>query len=324
MEQLSTIPNILPDEHIFSAYARLLLLGSALGSKNIERMVVGKQSSLTCTAFHQSAFHPLLEFYSAQKSREELLIKHTSFGFYRHGMKHQFRCQLLNETLTKTEFYLPGAKSLRYARKWRWCQDCVANDIRHFGHSYWHVTHQLPSSICCHIHETNLISQCQQCGYSVNDLRDAPVPVGASCLRCDTEFTSGKRTLSADERWLQDSGLELHNDESSFLSPDYEYAMTNSLALITSREWRLTGDNYIFVCDEKLRDFCRWLIEKGFDQLFEDDIDIRKYKGLDIVNVIDKPRNVPAVTHLLWLRFLGVNSIRDAQRNGLVRNAVTA
>ena len=105
MEQLSTIPNILPDEHIFSAYARLLLLGSALGSKNIERMVVGKQSSLTCTAFHQSAFHPLLEFYSAQKSREELLIKHTSFGFYRHGMKGGYKIQGWSYIMTNPHFY---------------------------------------------------------------------------------------------------------------------------------------------------------------------------------------------------------------------------
>jgi hypothetical protein len=321
MRELSLIPNLLPDEHIFSAFARLLLLNSALGSQSIEIAVIGKQSSLTCTAFHQHAFAPLLELYSTQKSREDLLNKHTCFGFYRHGMKHQYRCQLLDQIATKTEFYLPGANTLRFARKWRWCQCCVESDIQRNGTSYWHVSHQLPTAINCQIHNVNLTSKCGSCGYLVRDLRETPVPLGHNCPRCDSEFICEERTLSSDETWLQDSGLQLHENESSFLSPDYEYAMTNAIALITAREWQLDGDNFMFVCDERQQGFCRWLIEKGFDQLFDDGIELNKYKGLDIINVIDKPRSVPTITHLLWLRYLGVDSIRDAQRNGLVRHA---
>lgn len=34
----------------------------------------------------------------------------------------------------------------------RFCPECVAEDIRVLGESYWHLSHQLPGCLVCHRH----------------------------------------------------------------------------------------------------------------------------------------------------------------------------
>lgn len=40
----------------------------------------------------------------------------------------------------------------------RYCQDCVAEDLRSIGESYWRTAHQLPGALVCHAHGRVLLS----------------------------------------------------------------------------------------------------------------------------------------------------------------------
>jgi TniQ len=39
---------------------------------------------------------------------------------------------------------------------WRFCDECVEVDKREYSVAYWHLAHQLPTQLICHIHHTSL------------------------------------------------------------------------------------------------------------------------------------------------------------------------
>ncbi len=104
--------------------------------------------------------------------------------------------------------------------KWlRFCKECVAQDRKTYGETYWHRTHQLPGYEICGIHGTALLSSqvpvrrrrrlalFEPAELVVDDtgITEFPIP---------TEWHEFLRRLSSDINWL------LVNPETSYEDPD--------------------------------------------------------------------------------------------------------
>lgn len=69
---------------------------------------------------------------------------------------------------------------LRHDTSWRYCADCVEDDVARHRVAYWHRTHQVPGLVFCPEHGARLIGRCQQCGHARSTLDDLELP-GARC-----------------------------------------------------------------------------------------------------------------------------------------------
>lgn len=326
MEQLTFLPNLLPGEHLLGAFSRLLLLNAGGSSAEMQKSIIGNVSSLNVSLIYHKSYDLLFDLFIKQKTKEALLNQHTMLGFYRHSMKYQQRKKVLSndssEGLSKLAF--PGGKLMKHAQHWRWCQSCVKENEQKYGVAYWHTAHQLPTAITCHEHKgEQLVFSCCHCGFKVYDLKKCQVPPSTSCPACKVGFETIYRDLGEDAKWIQQAGVELLNNTSSFLRPEFEYVMQWVIDLVTSRQWKLRSHNIESVLEMKQTLFTDWLVERGLDELFISGTELNTCKALSIGKTIEFPRKVPAISHLLWLRFLGIQSLKDAKRNGYVRPLVT-
>jgi len=322
MERLTFLPNLLPGEHLLGAFSRLLLLNKTSNSETLQKGLVGNNSSLNVSTAYHKSYDSLFELFKKQKSREEILNQHTLMGFYRHSMKYQHRDKLLliNKYKDREHFYLPGVSIMKNARLWRWCRSCAKEDAQKYGVAYWHTLHQLPTALTCHKHTNeHLDSGCPHCGFEIYDLRNCAIPPSIECPLCHGTIGTIYRNLTEDAKWIQQAGVELHNCVSSFLRPDFEWVMHYAVDLITARVWKLGDRNKWRIFDGQQKAFTDWLVDNRLDEYFVDGTELNNCKAIDIEKTKELPRKVPALTHLLWLRFMGVKSLRDAKRNGFVR-----
>jgi len=327
MKGVTFLPNLLPGEHLLGAFSRLLLLNNAASTDELQQSLTGHAHSLNVTAAYHKSYDSLFKLFEKQKSPEELLNQHTLMGFYRHSMKYQRRHELLisNNYLEREPFYFPGTNIFKNTRRWRWCLSCAQEDYKSFGISYWHVQHQLPSALTCHRHTNEqLNSGCNKCGFEAYDLKDCALPPNKQCPVCKFKFETTLRKLSSDACWIQNAGTSLFESDSGFLRPNFEWVMHWAVDLVSARTWKLGHGNKWSVFDRQQRLFSKWLVDNGLDEYFAEGIELENCKALDIEKTKEFPGKVPAITHLLWLRFMGVQSLRDAKRNGFVRPSTAA
>jgi hypothetical protein len=320
MDSLPFLPSLLPDEHIYSVCSRLAYL-SLLGTpKRFESDHFLNDRRLAAGPVYDEHLTRLLALFSQQMSKEQLLKKHTPLGFYYHSMRYEYRYAILNGTKVKRDLYFAGSQIMRHAKTWRWCQHCVSEDIYKYGTSYWHLSHQLPTTTTCAKHQTTLNSKCGACDFSVQDIREQPLPPTNECPKCSCVFQKLKLGVSDHVQWIQNSGIELLSNDSPFSKPAYEFAVTYALDLLTARVQKRRNELDLFYYDRVQRDFIHWLKMKGLTVLFIDDIDFDKCRLLDLATIQSAPRKAPVISHLLWARYLGVHSLKDAKR-GLIRKS---
>jgi hypothetical protein len=329
MERVTFLPNLLPGEHLLGAFSRLLLLNNAASTDELQLSLTGHNLSLNVSAAYHKSYDSLFELFEQQKSREEILNQHTLMGFYRHSMKYQRRHELLisNKYQEREPFYFPGTNVFKNTRLWRWCLSCTAEDSHKYGVPHWHVRHQLPTSLTCPRHTNeHLQSGCNNCGFQIYDLKSCALPPNKQCPVCKFKFETTLRKLSSDACWIQNAGTSLFESESGFLRPDFEWVMHWAVDLVSARTWKLgrSGINKWSTFDKQQKIFIKWLVDKKLDEYFAEGIDLSICKALDIEKTKESPRQVPSLIHLLWLRFLGVQSLRDARRNGFVRPTASA
>lgn len=320
MGKISFLPSILPDEHIFSAFARLAYLKPESSQLFANCDASFNRRTLSVGPIYNAYLARLLTLYSSQMSEEELLKKHTPLGFYYHGMRYRDRFEIVKHQNDKLDLYFAGSQILRHARTWRWCCACAKEDTLKHGTSYWHLSHQLPTASICEKHRTELHHQCNKCNFSVQNIKDQPMPPLAECPNCSEAFSRTRGEPNKHVQWIQDSGMELLLDESPFLKPAYEFLATHALDLLIAKLQKGGGEPDIFFYDRQQRHFIHWLRKEGLAKLFVDDIDFSSCKLLDLATIQSAPRRAPLISHLLWARYIGVYSLKEAKR-GLVRKS---
>jgi len=150
---------LLPDETIFSLMARMKILTI---NRRVDKLY---DAILSCnyTQFCGVASYRI-EFLSSQLeiSLDELLNKHTSFGYYTHLMGKRHRLLFKNALkgdVSKALESLAGTVNSRISmpQYHAFCPYCAQQDIELHGVPYWHQCHELPGVTACHIHGIKLI-----------------------------------------------------------------------------------------------------------------------------------------------------------------------
>lgn len=107
----------------------------------------------------------------------------------------------------------------------RFCQDCVAEDLRSIGESYWRTAHQLPGALVCHAHGRVLLA---------TELRI----VGGAVSYDLPQNCRGRPCVAkqVDERWMQ-VAADIARHAHRGLEPPVSPASTHYRDLSVERGW---------------------------------------------------------------------------------------
>lgn len=307
-------PVLFPGEHINGFVARTIMLNPARDKYSVQAALSAENRALLAAPVYQTFMPALVASLSEhfEVPVDSIYRKHSMFGFYRHQMDCGILTQMLRNKVRK-DIYPAGAMSFNVST-WRYCPACIEADRDKYGTDYWHVEHQLPTSLTCHLHEHVLLQSAKgNFANGNNDLRKVPQPSlnRPSVIQQPPE----ELQLNAAQKWLQEAGLELFNDTSKFVDSQYKYALTYEVPFRFTCLYKITPSNNIFVCDEAHRYFMSWLREHQLDVFFSDDVNIDELKTLRIDKLKYRPLSAPIAFHLLWLCFLGAKSVGDAYRD---------
>ncbi len=154
------LPVPLPDELVSSMIARGAR-ANGLSSKGQTQDAFGDSRS-----YHSFLFADSLKRIAmlSGQSAEKLLTKHTVFRYATAFMPRETQEELAAQAIENTARGRMNFISARVSKATpyrRVCRQCIADDLKALGTSYWRVTHQLPlASICLHhgisLYETDI------------------------------------------------------------------------------------------------------------------------------------------------------------------------
>ena len=219
---------LLPDEHYYSRIARMAVLTPTKSITDFYSAWFGANRMLSPLKDYEAIRHDVvahtnvdINANSKTSAREDVLYRHTSAGFYRHFLNIEQQRALLDvaSKSKRRAFFMPWLTKVRHANCWRSCPQCIEDDISHYGASYWHTAHQLPTATTCHKHRSQtLMAGCNYCGFEQTDLRDIPLP-DILCPECDRDMSENLPLANAANAAIQHVGLALHLNRSSCQQP---------------------------------------------------------------------------------------------------------
>jgi hypothetical protein len=215
MKQFSYLPDLLPDESLMG-YAPRLRFTLPFPTTNNFRIACG----LTCWGEYQ----PVKPVSGFEMLLSNLIYEHFGLSeqpYWSHGSGSYYRA-FLTESMVKRVNGLFGSKNyhpnsflspdtVKMNKSWCWCPLCVQQDYHEYGVSYWHQSHQIPSTFVCKKHGCLLISECMQCQHSVKFLKlDSMPPQNGKCPSCSvTVLYPGGMVSRGTQDWLQRMSWEL-------------------------------------------------------------------------------------------------------------------
>lgn len=152
------LPNILPDETLYSLVARIYQLNAEATEREFCAQLLGDPEALRVAdaEVDLSRFEEITwGFYG---EAESLLAKTTLGGFYRRlGTVPDIEAP--KHAPDKHHAQPTGLATLSNGRPniWRTCRSCATKDRAEHGTAYWHRTHQLPGTTVCLKHREPLL-----------------------------------------------------------------------------------------------------------------------------------------------------------------------
>ena len=156
---LSYMPEIYPDELMYSWYARYYVhSGYPNYNAALEDLMVTNTTRVDmefCGKLNKGA----KQLFSSMYGMEYLIRNHTMYPQYarfepEEKQKEAMRALISGDRDIRTILSFPKSKeSLRYLR---YCPVCVKEDRENFGETYWHRSHQIRHITCCLEHGCKL------------------------------------------------------------------------------------------------------------------------------------------------------------------------
>jgi hypothetical protein len=153
-------PEILPDELLYSAFARYQkLLG--LPSSLALRAELGIATMAVAVSDLPGHLSSVADRLPGRESGEDLLLRHTMFPYYAPFVARERYENASGKLLRGSGL---GAHSSLGARRTvspapeclRFCAICYGDDLNRYGTAYWHRSHQLPAIPICPTHHVPL------------------------------------------------------------------------------------------------------------------------------------------------------------------------
>lgn len=217
--QFKLFPLPLPDEHILSTLVRWHAIQYHKNFYSNCKDISNNLNKLNPDSTWRKIFTDIFNILPASFTKNEL-FKHTHFNYYATFQPEGiFNSVLSDEHHSKMKIIPKFQNLIRNSKLWRWCHICSHEDESNFGTSYWHSSHQIPSSSHCKKHKVRLIGECSNCKYSINDLASGILPAGTHCMRCRSSLIKDEKDECSLENWICDVSIRLlHSDGTSRVS----------------------------------------------------------------------------------------------------------
>ena len=306
-----SLPYLLPNEHLISGLVRWF---NHTGLNEFRRTCspyFQNISTLSPMAAWRPLYSEIAQIYRHTLSPQQLLSQHSLLNYYYPFFLTEERAiadeqLLLNHLDIKIQ---PGLqKHLRHAHHWRWCSQCVSDDVSQFGGPYWHTYHQIPTMLHCYRHGEVLLAGCESCGFRFTSFDTHWLPPDDSqCPVCQTELKGQCIPLTGTVRWLESVSYALQREKAEitrekFLSWIHDKLGYHTLPSIYSLALRKKLSRLRLEFTDSLDDELLSLYFR------EEPSRLRgaTQKLLNIIWVAYRGTSVPPISLLLMLRHLGL------------------
>lgn len=307
------MPTPLPDEHLLSVIARRFLMMNHNSFNSSVRAISSNVNALNPNSVWRTIYEDIAAQYGQSLSREVLIANHTLVPYYTSFLDECSQILATPNVISPIENRIMPTrqKFVRYAAIWRWCPCCVENDIDHYGTSYWHVSHQLPSILRCPEHNYVLLDSCSHCNFEYNGLQHGLPPSEEICPKCHSHIEPKTCENSSLIDWIEDTSLQLRHSQQSTTIEQIRKLMREQIGYANLPP-------NLSVEQRKSLSF----LQNQFSDWLDDDILGLFFKGVDR-NSLTKPANtilklpsvayknvsLPPISILLMLKFLGIEEV---------------
>ncbi|BBN97583.1 TnsD family Tn7-like transposition protein [Sporolactobacillus terrae] len=162
---LAFFPALYEDELLYSWFARYHVRSCNLSPKVTMAELYGSSSVMAVPDLpaHLRQVYGRLKHFDPP-GIDEWIGQHTFFHYYTTFAKKDVRDRVFTEMLEGTS---PGsihmmtgamASSVSESSVFRFCPKCADEDIKQYGETYWHMSHQLPGVLICPKHKHFLLN----------------------------------------------------------------------------------------------------------------------------------------------------------------------
>ena len=216
----------LPDENCYSVLCRCIVR-EAYSTRRFSFQMFGGKRDLSRFLFQPFRFDDLSRWFADAETRQkEYLDRHSVFQ-YCYPMLCKPWQRLIMDWRNCISLYSSDLKVLTRAvglslvpkKDLCYCRECVQEDRRTYGETYWHLSHQLPGIRLCPIHDVPLNTSAIEISKTRYVLFPADYVLRKDGQDATLEGAGGKydETVSKDSMWLIHHGFELDEEKCSQL-----------------------------------------------------------------------------------------------------------
>ncbi len=305
---VSFFPKPYPDEILYSVIARYHIR-SGNTSPKVTLTELFNSSSTVATADLPSNLNTLSQNLQpfSNYTVEELIERYTLYPFYSvflppiraNQVKESMKAEWGGDIHTRAGIM---ASSVTMPRYFRFCPNCLKEDLQKYGEAYWHRLHQTPGVLVCPIHAVMLqdstvpIQGFNKHEYQAASLDDCPITSNQQIYRNDTleKFW----LLAKDISWLMNIKLAAKKPD-WFRRRYVALLIEKGLATATGRvHQKKLLDNFVFAYGREMLEALDSMVDYEEEHNWVFSI-VRKHR-----------KSFHPVRHLLMIRFL-VGSIEE-------------
>jgi len=203
VEPANMLATLEADEHLLGPLGRMHLFSGYKSFDDTAACISDDTRTLNPNGLGRPLYDNLYSWFSADKNvtREG----HTLYNYYRHFIPDTGCVRDDSHLHQLPHKYRTIANTLN----WRWCLDCVREDIETIGFPYFRLQHQVPAMKRCHKHQVTLVSACHSCGKEWNLLNKILLPPNGECPHCGEPFNIEAEEYHPDYLWLEQKSLDL-------------------------------------------------------------------------------------------------------------------
>lgn len=167
---LRYFPNIYPDELLYNAYSRYYRNTGKCSIKSTFTEIFGLHNHV----FQVVDFPRNLDAFISQIETEDfynsddIIFRFTMLPLFYPFLNESMQAYCINAmkgNQSKVIYIKLGilASNITYSRSFKYCPDCIYEDIERYGEPYFHRSHNLEGVLLCHKHRKILQTNCPIC-----------------------------------------------------------------------------------------------------------------------------------------------------------------